>query len=121
MVHVLLLFATGLRVADVPPPKITVVVYHAEAVSPTGLAHAERVAGGILRHAGIEAVWRTAGPADVAPQADEIPLHLLSTQPATIGRDASGYAVLMGAGSYAGVSCPAVRRTALHLDVDEAT
>jgi hypothetical protein len=101
--------------------KITIVVYHSEAVPERDLARAETLAGRIFRQAGVEILWRQATPADTAPPPTEIPLHLVEVQPTNLGPDISGFAILMPEGSYAGVSCPAVRKTAYALEADEAT
>ena len=95
-------------------------IYHAAAVPPAELQRAETVAGAILRQAGIQTTWRTAGAADLYPAPSEIPVHLLSVHPPNLDRETSGYAILMGDGSYAGVSCPAVHASAATLESDDA-
>jgi hypothetical protein len=102
------------------PPKLAIVIYHATAVPPAELLRAETVAGAILRQAGIETIWRTAGAADLSPAPSEIPVHLLSVHPSNLDRETSGYAILMGDGSYAGVSWPAVHAAAATLESDDA-
>jgi hypothetical protein len=112
------LFLTGALFA---PPKIAIVIYHADAVPAAELGRAEAVAGAILRQAGIEVVWRPAIAGDIAPQPYEIPVHLLALHPSNLARETSGYAMLMGNNSYAGISWPAVQTSAAALEADEAT
>src|SRR4051812_32575655 len=92
--------------------KLTIVIYHADAVAPTDLHRAETIASDILRQAGIMTTWRPATASDLTPAPDEIPVHLLSIRPATLNTDTTGYAVLAGDHSYAGISFPAVRASA---------
>ena len=101
--------------------RLTVVIHNPEAVPAALLSRAQAFAAHILHQAGIETEWRIAGPGDAAPRPDEIPLHLLSTRPATLRHDANGYAILSGDRSYAGVSWPAVQAAAGALDAHEAT
>jgi Zn-dependent protease with chaperone function len=101
--------------------KITIVIYHADAVPPAELQRAETLATAIFRQAGIETAWRTATRDDLAPRPPEIPLHLLPVHPITLTHETSGYAVLMGNASYAGVSCPAVRASAASLEAEPST
>jgi hypothetical protein len=103
------------------PPKLSIVIYHAEAVPAAELLRAEIVAHSILRQAGIETRWRPATAGDVAPGPDEIAVHLLSVHPSNLAPEISGYALLMSDGSYAGISCPAVRASAATLESDSAT
>ena len=110
-----------LKAAVLVALKITIVVYNSEAVPGRDLARAEILAGRILRQAGLEIVWRQATHADTASRPTEIPLHLLTAHPANLGPEASGFAVLMPEGSYAGVSCPDVTRTASSVGSDDAT
>jgi hypothetical protein len=101
--------------------RITVVIYNSEAVPERELLAGETVAGQILRQAGVEVVWRQATHADTSPDPLEIPLHLLSTHPPNLGPAVSGFAILMPEGSYAGISYPAVKRTAHTLQTDDPT
>jgi hypothetical protein len=100
--------------------KLTVVIYNSETIPPADLARGEAVAGEIFRQAGIEMQWRSATSADLFPVAHEIPLHFLAVHPPNLARDSSGFATLMAEGSYAGVSYPAVKRTAAALQTDES-
>jgi hypothetical protein len=100
--------------------KLTIVIYHADAVPSAKLLRAEAIAGAIFQQAGIETVWRTATPQDLNPRLNEIALHLLPTHPASLTHETSGYAILMGDASYAGVSWTAVRATAAALEADES-
>jgi hypothetical protein len=100
--------------------RLTVIVYNSEAVPPAELARAESVAGEILLQAGIELRWRNASSTDLFPRPDEIPLHLLSVAPPNLQTDATGFATLMQDGSYAGISYPALKRTAASLQTDES-
>ena len=117
MLLALLLLFSNVRC---PPVGITIVVHQPETVPATELARAETIAGGILRRAGIRAVWRNAGPGDLTAAPDEIPLHMLPIHPRTLAAEANGYAILMGAHSYAGVSYPAVLRAARSLGSDQS-
>jgi Zn-dependent protease with chaperone function len=109
------------RLAQNPGPRITVVIHNPEAVPAAVLPRAQTLAAHILSQAGIATEWRIAGPGDIAPRPDVIPLHLLSTRPVTLRRDANGYAILSGERSYAGVSWTAVQAAADTLDIHEAT
>jgi hypothetical protein len=99
--------------------KLTVVIYNSETIPPAELARGEAIAGEILGRAGVEIHWRVATSTDLIPRPDEIPLHLLSVHPPNLGPDAGGFATLMAEGSYAGVSYPAVKRTAATLQTDD--
>jgi hypothetical protein len=101
--------------------KLTIVIYHADAVAPPELLRAEAVASAILRQAGIVTAWRPAVAADLSPAPDEIAVHLLTAHPTTLSGKTNGYAVLAGDRSYAGISCPAVRKSALTLETDQST
>jgi hypothetical protein len=112
--------ALFLAIPILTAPRLTIVVYHADALPPAQLIRAETVAGTILRQAGVETTWRIAGAGDLFPAPNEIPVHLLSLHPSNLDRETSGYAILMGDGSYAGVSCPAVQASAASLESDDA-
>jgi len=101
--------------------RITVVIYHPEAVPEREMARAESLAGGLMRLAGVEIQWRRATPADLYPRAAEVPLHLLDQRPPFADPDACGYAVLMQESSYAGVSYRAARDAAATLEVEPST
>jgi Zn-dependent protease with chaperone function len=100
--------------------KLTIVIYHADAVPTAKLLRAEAIAGAVFRQAGVETVWRTATPQDLSPRPNEIPLHVLPTHPDSLSHETSGYAILMGNASYASVSWVAVRATASALEADES-
>jgi len=100
--------------------KLTIIIYHADAVPPAKLLRAEAVAGAIFQQAGIETTWRTATPKDLSPRPNEIPLHLLPMHPENLAHETSGYAILMGDASYAGVSWFAVRASAAAMEADES-
>jgi hypothetical protein len=101
--------------------KLTIVIYHADAVAPPELLRAEAVASAILRQAGIVTAWRPAVAGDLVPAPDEIAVHLLTAHPTTLSGKTNGYAVLAGDHSYAGISCPAVRESAKSLESDQST
>jgi len=101
--------------------RITVVIFHADAVPEREMAHAQALAGEVLRQAGVEVKWRRATPADLLPRPGEIPLHLIEGRPAFADPDACGYAMLMAEGSYAGVSYRAVREAAVTMDTTPST
>jgi hypothetical protein len=103
------------------PPKLSILVFHADAVPAAELHRAELVASAILRQAGVETRWRTAGAGDISPGPDELPVHLLPVHPTTLNLETTGYAILMGDSSYVGVPCPAVRVSAASMEIDDAT
>jgi hypothetical protein len=110
-----------IKAAVLAAARITVVIFNADAVPERDLARSEAVAGRILRHAGVDVRWRRATSADTETRPAEIPLHLLATRPPNLGGDTSGFAHLMPEGSYAGVSYPAVQRSAHELESDDPT
>jgi hypothetical protein len=101
-------------------PKLSIVIYNVEAVPPAELERAQAIAGRILRQAGIETAWRLAGSRDLSPAPYEIPVHLLSVHPPSLTPETSGYAILMGDSSYAGISYPAVRASAVAMESDQS-
>jgi Zn-dependent protease with chaperone function len=112
--------ASALKSVQFAEPKLAIVIYHADAVPAPALLRAQTLAGAILRQAGIVVTWRVAGPSDLTPAPDEIPVHLLPSRPPNHSSDAGGYAVLAGDNSYAGISCPAVQASAAALESPEA-
>jgi hypothetical protein len=101
--------------------KVTVVVYHSDAVPDRVLARAENLAGAIFRQAGIELQWRPANASDTALRPTEIALHLLPAAPPNLSPNSEGFAVLMPEEGYAGISCPTVAHLAAALETDEST
>jgi hypothetical protein len=90
------------------------------------LTEAERMAGKILRAAGIEAIWVDCEapdrPCQPLPSATDFWLHLLAHRPPILEPDTAGYALLVpdcpkGCG-YAAISFPAIGSVAKQLDAD---